>query len=222
MSIDEKLEILNKYKTADIVSMFYDEGLFARRKMTNLINSSILTTREETSSLEGKEKLTSNNISKFKNEELSKQYGVPIYELNGEDFYVLVRSTNKGKHTTLEDRDLDILCDGVSYSIDGSGKLALYKDPKFYYNIAYDGIPADQLVHVFEQDSYSRYRRSKDNIPYNDNGTGRINRLFVPEDLIGASRHYSELVISQPRNSQSKSSRFGIPRFNKVDEFRQA
>lgn len=189
MSIDDKISFLNMYKDSDVVSKFYDDYLNARGKMVELINGSIL---------------NSCSVSKFQNMELSKKYGVPIYELNGEDFYVFVRSVGKLKKNKLNYYDLNTLNDGVCYSVDGSNKLDIYCDPHLYFAVAYDEIPKDQLVHVFETDSFSNYRRDSNNLPINDNGTHRINRLYVPSDLVEIASCYNELIVAQPNGKDDE------------------
>lgn len=186
MTVDLKYEFLNKYNNIDIVSKFYDDYLRARRKMVELINVSILNTE---------------SVKKYLNIDLSNEYCVPIYELNGDEFYVFTRNVGKTKTGKITKRDLFVLTDGVSYSIDGSDKLDLYNDPRSHYAVIYDGIPIDQLVHLFEIDSFSDYHRDSNNLPVDNNGTDRINRLLIPSDLVGISSFYNELVISQPNGN---------------------
>lgn len=189
MSLDEKVLLLNEYKNVDVVSKFYDDYLFARRKMLELINNSIL---------------TSDNILKYKNDKLSNEYGVPIYELDGDEFYVFARNVGKMKTGKLIERDLMARNDGVSYSIDSSSKLSMYGDTNLYFAVAFDGIPKDQLVHLFEIDSFSKYQRGHNNLPIDGNGTDRINRLFIPSDLVEKSCSYDELVVSQPNGNNDE------------------
>ena len=189
MSIDEKISFLNEYKSIDIVSKFYDDYLCARNKMLELINESIL---------------NSSNILKFENKDLSNKYEVPIYELNGEEFYVFVRNVGKLRPDKLNYYDLNVLYDGVSYSIDGSDKLNMYCDPHSYFAVAYDSVPENQLIHVFETDSFSNYRRDSNNVPLDGTGTDRINRLFVPYDLVNKSSSYNELLVSQPNGNNNE------------------
>ena len=189
MSIDEKISFLNEYKSIDIVSKFYDDYLCARNKMLELINDSLL---------------NSSNILKFENRELSNKYGVPIYELNGEEFYVFVRNIGKLRPSRLNYYDLNVLHDGVSYSVDGSDKLNIYCDPHSYFAVAYDKIPENQLIHTFEDDSFTNYKRDDNNLPIDGNGTERINRLFVPHDLVSKSSSYNELLVSQPNENKNE------------------
>lgn len=189
MSIDEKISFLNEYKSIDIVSKFYDDYLRARNKMLELINESIL---------------NSSNVLKFENKELSNKYGVPIYELNGEDFNVFVRNIGKLRPSRLNYYDLNVLHDGVSYSVDGSDKLNMYCDPHSYFAVAYDSVPENQLIHTFEDDSFTNYKRDDNNLPIDGNGTERINRLFAPHDLVNKSSSYNELLVSQPNGNKDE------------------
>ena len=155
--------------------------------MVELINKSIL---------------NKENIGKYKNEELSQKCGVPVYVLEGSEFYVLAKSLQVDKSEILDKNILSKTSDGASFTLDHSDKLKVYADTKIKYCIAYSGIPFRQLVHVFETDSYSHYCRNlKTNLPKDTNGTNRINRLYTPKRLIESAIDYDELVIAEPRGT---------------------
>lgn len=184
ISVFDKKKILDNLKNKNMAHKFYDDFRLARSKMVELFNSSIL---------------NSDNIYRYENKELSNKYGVPIYEMNGNEFYVLVKAIEKRKDSILNPNDLYAYCDGSSFSIDGGNKLSTFLDTNMYYNLAYNRIPDNQLVHVFEVDSFSNYYRNKNNnLPYDRNGTDRINRLFTPKEIVDVSSSYNELIISQP------------------------
>ena len=184
ISVFDKKKILDNLKNKNMAHKFYDDFRLARSKMVELFNSSIL---------------NSDNIYRYENKELSNKYGVPVYEMNGNEFYVLVKAIEKRKDSILNPNDLYAYCDGSSFSIDGGNKLSTFLDTNMYYNLAYNRIPDNQLVHVFEVDSFSNYYRNKNNnLPYDRNGTDRINRLFTPKEIVDVSSSYNELIISQP------------------------
>ena len=184
VSVFDKKKILDNLKNKNMAHKFYDDFRLARSKMVELFNSSIL---------------NSDNIYRYENKELSNKYGVPVYEMNGNEFYVLVKAIEKRKDSILNPNDLYAYCDGSSFSIDGGNKLSTFLDTNMYYNLAYNRIPDNQLVHVFEVDSFSNYYRNKNNnLPYDRNGTDRINRLFTPKEIVDVSSSYNELIISQP------------------------
>ena len=184
ISVFDKKKILDNLKNKNMAHKFYDDFRLARSKMVELFNSSVL---------------NSDNIYRYENKELSNKYGVPVYEMNGNEFYVLVKAIEKRKDSILNPNDLYAYCDGSSFSIDGGNKLSTFLDTNMYYNLAYNRIPDNQLVHVFEVDSFSNYYRNKNNnLPYDRNGTDRINRLFTPKEIVDVSSSYNELIISQP------------------------
>ena len=184
VSVFDKKKILDNLKNKNMAHKFYDDFRLARSKMVELFNSSIL---------------NSDNIYRYENKDLSNKYGVPVYEMNGNEFYVLVKAIEKRKDSILNPNDLYAYCDGSSFSIDGGNKLSTFLDTNMYYNLAYNRIPDNQLVHVFEVDSFSNYYRNKNNnLPYDRNGTDRINRLFTPKEIVDVSSSYNELIISQP------------------------
>lgn len=184
VSVFDKKKILDNLKNKNMAHKFYDDFRLARSKMVELFNSSIL---------------NSDNIYRYENKELSNKYGVPVYEMNGNEFFVLVKAIEKRKDSILNPNDLYAYCDGSSFSIDGGNKLSTFLDTNMYYNLAYNRIPDNQLVHVFEVDSFSNYYRNKNNnLPYDRNGTDRINRLFTPKEIVDVSSSYNELIISQP------------------------
>ncbi len=188
MSINEKKDLLEKLKKMNMSTKFYDDYKSARDKMVELFNNSIL---------------NKDNVIKYKNVDLSNQYGVPIYEMNGNEFYVFVKSVLVDKHSVLDDDGLKAYRDCASFSIDGSNKLETFCDTNSYYNLAYNNIPNDQLIHVFEVDSGSNYYRDKNNIPCDGNGTSKVNRLYTPQEFVGTSSSYNELVVAQPNDGKS-------------------
>ena len=183
MNIKEKQELLIKLKNINMIEKFYDSYKLGRERMVKLFNDSIL---------------NKDNIIKYKNEELSEKYNVNIYVLDGQQFKILVKSTEINKNDILNKSNLFYPCDGASFSIDGSNKLKTFSNPKIYYNLAYNNIPKEQLVHVFEVDSFSKYKRNINNIPLDSNGTDRINRLYTPDQLTDISSAYDEIIIAQP------------------------
>ena len=187
MNISEKRDLLNDLKNLDMKNKFYDDFRVARYEMVKMFNKSILNKESST---------------KYINKDLSKKYGVPIYEMNGNKFFALVKSLSVRKDEILSERDLHVNRDGGSFSIDGSNKLNTFSDTDLYYNLAFDKIPDNQLVHVFEVDSYSNYYRDRMDIPSSGNGTDRINRLYTPDEFVDASSSYNELVVSQPNETR--------------------
>ena len=193
MKIIDKIRLLNKLKSLNMESKFYDDCKCARDKMVSLLNDSIL---------------NKDNVDKYKNSDLSLKYGVPIYEMNGNDFYVFVKSLDIQKDEVLDESYLRSRHDSGSFSIDGSNKLCTFRDTGMEYALVYNSIPKNQLIHAFEVDSASNYHRDKYDIPTDSNGTLRVNRFFTPQELVSISSSYNELVVAQPnvdRNDEFNS-----------------
>ena len=177
----ERIEIFKRLKDKDLMTKFYDDYNLCKDKMIENINSGII--NEE-------------NISKYKDDSLSKLANVPIYVLSGEPFYALVRCIKPTKNRILD--KIETFSDGESYSIDSSNLLSTFKDPKIYYTIAYSGIPEKQLVHIFPTDSFSGYQRNEKNLPPEGRSTSRISYLSKMENIINESKNYNELIIATP------------------------
>ena len=200
-SVQEKRELLKHLKRLNMGEKFYDDFRIARHEMVQMFNHSIL---------------SKESSIKYENKDLSRKYGVPIYEMNGNEFFVLVKALDARKDEVLSKRDLYVNRDGGSFSIDGSNKLDTFSVTNLYYNLAFDRIPDNQLIHVFEVDSHSNYRRDSSDIPSDNSGTDKINRLYTPEEFVGISRDYNELVITQP--NETRNDEFNS-KLEKIDPF---
>ena len=186
MNYEEKLELFNSIKHIDLKKKFYFDYANAKDKMVELFNSKML---------------NKDNVLKYKNDEMSNEAGVDIYYLNGENFMTLIKSLHETKDEILEGNIFKFNVDGSSFSIDGSSKLNTFKDPRQYYNIAYNNIPIHQLIHTFPVDSFSKYIRNNKGLPERD-ATDRINKLMTPEDFVLSSNQYNELIISVKNNNR--------------------
>ena len=170
LSLNEKKELHNNLKTINIKERFYDDMSFAR----HLVNSAIKN-----------KAISSDTIAKYKDKELSKVYGVDVYNIDNEPFFGIVKTGN---------HDLDDLPTGHSYSLVGSSCVAVYGNVKNGQTYLFDSkdLNPDQIVHVFPYDSFTLFK------PFNavDEPTNRINTLLKPEDIADISpRAYSEILI---------------------------
>lgn len=195
MDINEKYEFFLKYKDYDFITMFYDDYHNARELMVENFNNNIL---------------NNGKLVKYFNFADSYMMGVPVYYLEGDKFYGLVKSTIHRKDKILTLDDINSKNQGSSFSIDSSETLCTFRNTKDYYNFIYGEIPVKQLVHVYENDSGSSYLREDSFTP---NGTNCINRLFSIDDLIEYTgpKNYNELIISQPTEGRYEvDNTFGI------------
>lgn len=121
LSNENKIDLYNNFEDKNVSSMLYDD----------------LKTLKEYSYISIKNSLTSfDSNSKSKNIDLFKKYGVNIYNLYGEPFYMLVKSMNpisnndSNNYINLEENESKI--DRGCYSLIGSDNIDVF-NRKFVY-----------------------------------------------------------------------------------------
>lgn len=175
LSYEAKIELHEKMKSYNFAEKFYDDIRNAKNLSYQMINDSIL---------------NKDKIKKYRNGELSAKAGVDIYLLDGEPFKVLVKSFGD-KYEALKRENFK--CSQISsFSLDGSDKLQTFYNPKASYNIVYDSLKEEQIIHVFPVDSFTS--RSSSNYTKN---TTRINEILTPDELVRKSPNYNEVLIRQ-------------------------
>ncbi len=177
LTYEEKLQLHECLKQEDFISKNYDLFRAAKDKSASLIKEKML---------------TKESVQQYYDKNLSGTYGVPIYVLEGQEFYAFVKSLYR-KTFILTKEQMISTVDGGSYSLDGSSKLNTYKDPRTNYNIIFSDFPTDQIVHMYPVDSYSKYVRKSES-----QATSRVNKLYTPQDLVEISNDYNEIILSQP------------------------
>lgn len=113
--------------------------------------------------------LNVNNIPKLKNAEKSLEYGVPIYELKGEDFNALVscQMPPKGEYAHRIRR---------CYSLISQNNLDVYKDNIIIYG--FTNFPTENIIHVLERDALSVDSLNNEYDEY-------VNRIRTNEEILG-------------------------------------
>ena len=169
LTISEKKELHSKLKKINMMEMFYDDMAFARK----IVRTSI---RESTVSKE--------SLLKYKDDELSKEYGVDVYNINNEPFFALVKSGRKLS---------DDLPTGHSFSIVGNNAVGVFGDLSDSTTFVYDStdLNSDQIVHVFPQDSFTYYKPFE----VSRDATRRVEPLLTIDELVGETTTYNELLI---------------------------
>ena len=171
LSIKEKKELHNYLKKFNIVEMFYDDMAYARYLVGEAIKSSSINKEE---------------LEKYKDEKLSKEYGVPVYKMAGEPFFGIVKSG-------ISNFTSDKYPTGHSYSIIGNGGIGVYTTNTFVYDS--DDLNPNQVVHVFPFDSYTLYKPFEH---YFHNPTKKVNLLMFPDEithLAGKYNTYNEILL---------------------------
>lgn len=181
LSYDAVLKLHTGLKEHSMVEEYYDHFRSAKDKQADLIEKAML---------------TEDSVQKFKDERLSNRAGVPIYILDGEEFYALVKCSHTNKNVPLKGGYHLFMGDGGSFSLDGSNKLKTFIDPKEAYTFIYKSIPKRQIVHTYPVDSASLYSRDL------DAATHRVYELLLPEELISKSKSYNEIVLALPNKQK--------------------
>lgn len=169
LSLEEKLELHEELKEYNMIERFYDDMSFARHIVRETIKEY---------------SLTNESLQQFLDEELTKEYGVPVYNVKEEPFFGVVKS---GAH------NLDRLPTGHSFSLVGNNCVSIFGSPDASNTYLYDvdNLSPDQIVHVFPRDSFTIYR------PFDaiTDSTDRVNTLLTAPELISASTSYNEVLI---------------------------
>ena len=177
LGYDEKLSLHQRLSQDNFEEIHYDVFRETKDKIASLIKQKML---------------TFDSVKKFQNSELSDKLGVPIYILDGDEFYAFVKATAINKNQLLDPRYMVSTVDGGSYSLDGSKKLKTYIDPRTVYNLIFGDFPESQIVHMYTVDSYSKYSRT-----YGGSATPRVYELYGPEEFVEKSLDYNEIVLAQ-------------------------
>ena len=184
LDIKETLNLHNKLKNTNVIEMFYDDMKDAR----DIVNESIANYI-----------LNSKSIQKYKNIEKSNQYGVDVFEFNGEEFFALVKS---GQHNNYEEPF------GHSFSVIGKYGIGTFANPYIASNYIYEGLTKDQIIHVFPNDSYTEYRR-------NERPSDKVNVLMDIDELIKNSAEYNEVLILERGTKTTDMDKY-IPELKKI------
>ena len=186
LSNEEKIDLYNNFKDKNITSMLYDDLKVLKEYSYSIIKNS----------------LTSfNSDSKLKNTTLSEKYGVDIYSLNGEPFYMLVKSmnpisnNNNNNYNYINLSEDDPKVERGCYSLIGSDNIDVF-NKKFVYGFYNFNI--QNIISVFETDCFSQ--ESDEPILNQNYGTTAVNRLMTPSQIVNGldlnkQTRYSEIQI---------------------------
>lgn len=189
LSSQEKIELHNELKKYNMMEIFYDDMSFARKQVRKAIKDYAMVKEE---------------LINFKDEELSNEYGVDVYNIEDKPFFAIVKS-----NINVEDK----LPVGHSYSLIGNGCISVFGTPKYTNTYVYDSsdLNPEQIVHVFPRDSFTMYR------PFNftEQATNRVEQLMMPDELLYNKRTYNEiLILERGKNETDIDSR--IPKLKRI------
>lgn len=189
LSGQEKVELHNMLKNYNMMEVFYDDMAFARKKVREALKDYAMV-RDE--------------LDNYKDDELSQEYGVDVYNIEDNPFFALVKS---GIRTD------DKLPVGHSYSLVGNGCISIFGNVNDSDTFVYDSsdLNPEQVVHIFPRDSYTMYRP----FSFTDKATTRVEQLIMPDEMLYESKLYNEiLILEQGREHTDIDSR--IPKLKRI------
>lgn len=184
LSNEDKIKLYNNFKEKDISSVLYDDLRILKNHSYNAIKNSLTE--------------FNSNVG-LKRDDLSKAYGTDVYELNGEKFYMLVKSMNpisnniNNNFINLEKKESGI--ERGCYSLIGSDNIDVF-NRNFVYG--FNNFDEQNIISVFETDCFSK---ESDELILNQNyGTTAVNRLMTPSQIVNGldfskKTRYSEIQI---------------------------
>ena len=189
LSSQEKIELHNELKQYNMMEIFYDDMTFARKKVREALKDYAMVKEE---------------LVKFKDEELSNEYGVDVYNINDNPFFAIVKSGIRAE---------DSLPVGHSYSLVGNGCISVFSGLNSSNTYVYDAsdLNPEQIVHIFPEDSFTLYQP----FSFTDKATNRVEQLMMPDELLYNKRTYNEvLILEQGKKQTDIDSR--IPKLKRI------
>lgn len=165
MSNEDKIELYHRLKNKNVALTFYQDLLTVKRYSYQKIKNCLFRVKDK------------NNLFQYQK---SLQYHIPIYELNGDNFFMMVSCRNRYSSKDNVRRHC--------YSLISSYNMEVFSKKKFIYG--YTDFSIDMIMHVFETDL-----ESVSNFSDNSFTTGFVNRIMTPEQ-ISYSNGYSEIQIA--------------------------
>lgn len=177
LSAKEKFELHNKLKKYNMMEVFYDDMSFARKKIREVLKDYAFVKDE---------------LVKYKDNDLSAEYGVDVYNINDNPFFAIVKSGIRAE---------DNLPVGHSYSLVGNGCISVFGNVNSSNTYVYDAsdLNPEQIVHIFPEDSFTMYRP----FSFTDNATKRVEQLMMPDELLYNKKSYNEILILEQGKSQT-------------------
>ncbi|MBR2708584.1 MAG: hypothetical protein IKE90_04045 [Bacilli bacterium] len=173
ISCEEKIDLFKKLKNKKISFMYY----YDLRKLKDLSYDLIKRDLFDVSNIKNKDNLSI---------ELTKKYGVSIYDMRDEEYTMLIRC--QGKY-----RDSDIFRRNC-YSIIGNENTSSYGNGgSGFINYGYNSFENDRVMHVLEQDSFSTDTTDGQSSDF-------VNRIMTSDEIVRASNWYSEIDLVNIKN----------------------
>lgn len=205
----EKIRLFNSLKDKKVSTLLYDDLRSLKNHSYNAI-ADCLTDFKTNEAL--------------KNSELSNKHGVDIYELNGEKFYMLVKSmepiSDKDSLNiiNLENENSETLVKRGCYSLIGSDDISVFSGKITY---GFNNFNPDSIISIFESDCVSRtntFEKKDNDIILNENyGTFLVNRLMTPSQIVNGLNSDKQVGYSEIQIAENLKPDF-IVAFDKVND----
>lgn len=173
---DKKQLFMNLSKIKNNVELFYDDVRACKDYCYKLLNASIS---------------DKSNANECLSEELSIRYNLPVYELNGEDFFSLITVT---KHNR-DNNNLDFIktfSNTASMSFISNNHIGTFSDPLENVVLGFSDFDIDKVAHLYETDSYTSH----------EFGSHERSKFYTPNDLIDHTYAYNEMLYLNKVNGQ--------------------
>lgn len=170
LSIKERIEFINSFNDdIDYAKMFYEDYRKCRDHSYKLMNDKVI-------------KL--NKDSKLYNKKLSKDKGVDIYELNGDDFFAYAHVTHASRY---EKNNVYWKDDAstISISLIGTENINTFGDHQIKFE--FYNLKPQNIMHIYHSDSYTAKMH----------GTKKINEIYTPNNLLKNTKKYNEILYSE-------------------------
>ena len=168
LTYPEKIELYNEIKeNQNGISEFYDDFKTCFNDSIKKIQDSLL------------------DVNKLTKSELSHKYNVDVYELNGEEFKMLISHTNIDRDYLYEGEVWKKNKEYASLSLISDKCLNTFRNPSTNIIVGFTDINYLNVMHIHHADSYSK----------EENGSNRIIELFTPDNLIKNTKAYNEILI---------------------------
>ena len=183
MSIEEKVALFKKfYQRNNLMELFYDDMHRVKEdSYRELVKASL--------------KLTHDNNIYYK--DLSRNCGVDVYYLNGEDFYGFVKCfdikrndlSNHEEYLYSKDKRL-----GYSFSYIGNSNIGTIDYDKKDVVLYYDSIDYHDIMYVHHADLHAKKMEVQD-----DYLSEKENEIIMPNSLVYKTNNYNEIYIKGNR-----------------------
>lgn len=189
LSLEEKQNLHKTLKRYNMMEMLYDDMRYARDIVSETIKDY---------------SLSKESIKQFKDEKLSKKYGVDIYNLDGKPFFAIVKT---GRQITNQ------YPVGHSFSLIGTNGIVVFGNKTYGETYIYDSnnLKKEQIIHVFPYDSYTRYKPFE----LSQEASMKVNTLMSPEKLVNHSNSYNEILVLERGEKETYIDEF-IPRLKQI------